>query len=416
VSNSTESAPWTLLHSRLLRRERIRALAIILAGCLWGVCVLDYATPGIFDRAGNIKFQDFLPLYVSSRLIAQGHADQLYDPPVIAGAIQAVVGRRPQLRLPYLYGPQVGLLFVPLAKLSFPAAARIWVSVSVLVYFICIYAVWNCCTSLRLYREMVLLAAVAFPPLFAFLLRGQTSALALACFTAAFLALKKEHRGLSGFALGFLFFKPQFLVAIPLLLLLAHAWKILAGVVLSAGAQLAFTRLYFGPTVVHAYLDMLRHSSRWTDIAELSLAPIQMHSLRSFFSLLIPSPAIAFTPYVLSSICVAWLASRVWQSESAVSVRFPALILAAVLINPHLFVYDLLVLAPAFLLLTDWSLENPHHPAKPSLDVLLYLAFLLPLFGPLAHWTHLQLSVIVFAALLWTLRRLQISEVPIPSR
>jgi hypothetical protein len=75
-----------------------------------------------------------------------------------------------------------------------------------------------------------------------------------------------------------------------------------------------------------------------------------------------------------------------------------------------------LALAPAFLLLTDWSLDNPLHSAKPALDVLLYLAFLLPLFGALAYWTHLQLSVVVFAALLGTLRRLQLSEEPILSR
>jgi hypothetical protein len=36
----------------------------------------------------------------------------------------------------------------------------------------------------------------------------------------------------------------------------------------------------------------------------------------------------------------------------------------------------------------------------------LYLAFLLPLFGPLAYWTHLQLSVVVFAAILWNLYRI----------
>ena len=66
----------------------------------------------------------------------------------------------------------------------------------------------------------------------------------------------------------------------------------------------------------------------------------------------------------------------------------------------------LLALAPAFLLLSDWSLNNVRHPAKPSLDVLLYLAFLLPLFGPLAHWTHLQLSVVVFVAMLWSLYRI----------
>ena len=165
--------------------------------------------------------------------------------------------------------------------------------------------------------------------------------------------------------------------------------------------------------MVHNYFTMLRHTARWIDTAELSLAPIQMHSLRSFFSLLIPSPAIAFALYVLSSICVVWLASQVWKSQSPLALRFSALTLAAVLLNPHLFVYDLLFLVPAFLLLTDWSLKNSQHPAKPALDVLLYLAFLLPLFGPLARWTHLQLSVIAFAALLHTLRRLQTSEVPI---
>ena len=54
MSNSTESALWTFLHSRLLGGQRIRAMAIILVFCLWSVCLVDYAKPGIFDRAGNI--------------------------------------------------------------------------------------------------------------------------------------------------------------------------------------------------------------------------------------------------------------------------------------------------------------------------------------------------------------------------
>jgi len=75
-------------------------------------------------------------------------------------------------------------------------------------------------------------------------------------------------------------------------------------------------------------------------------------------------------------------------------------------VNPHIYIYDLLALAPALLLLADWSIHNADDAHKPALVVLLYLAFLLPLFGPLAHWTHLQLSVIVFALLLWTLRQM----------
>jgi hypothetical protein len=81
---------------------------------------------------------------------------------------------------------------------------------------------------------------------------------------------------------------------------------------------------------------------------------------------------------------------------------------AAVLINPHLFVYDLLVLAPALLMLVDWSLSAEHSSSNPVLHVLLYLAFVLPLMGPLSRWTHVQLSVIAFALILALLYRLSI--------
>ena len=62
--------------SAWLTPRRIRAQAIVLALCLWGVCAVDYATPGIFDRAGNIKFQDFIQFPISARLIAQGRASR----------------------------------------------------------------------------------------------------------------------------------------------------------------------------------------------------------------------------------------------------------------------------------------------------------------------------------------------------
>jgi Glycosyltransferase family 87 len=430
VTTQEAGPAWVSSLSACLTQRRILAHAVILVLCLWGVCAVDFATPGTFDRADNIKFQDFLSFYSSGTLIAQGRAADLYNEPLRHAEMLAIV--RPidvayetalpptahtptNVRIPNLYGPQVAIVFVPLARLSFLIAAQIWVAITLLIYFVCIYAIWRCCPNLLPHGKMIALAAIAFPPLFHVFVRGQISALVLACLTAGFLALQADRLWLAGVALGFLAFKPQFLVAIPLILLLAHAWKIFGGVILSGAAQLAFTRLYFGPTVVHAYFTMLRHTARWIDTAELSLAPIQMHSLRSFFSLLIPSPAIASALYVLSSICVVWLASRVWKSQSPIALRFSALTLAAALVNPHLFIYDLLVLAPVFLLLTDWTLKNSQHPAKPTLDVLLYLAFLLPLFGPLARWTHLQLSVIAFAALLHTLRRLQSSEVPIPS-
>jgi hypothetical protein len=296
-------------------------------------------------------------------------------------------------------------MFVPLASLSFPAAARIWVVFGLLVYFACIYAIWRRCRALRPYSRIVTIAAVAFPPLFHFFVRGQNSVIVLAFFTAAFLALRADRRWLAGIVLGFLAFKPQFLIAIPLILVVAHAWKIFAGLAMSAVVQLAFARAYFGTAVMQAYFDTLQHTSRWITTAEANIAPIQMHSLRSFWSLLIPLPTVALVLYVLSSICVVWIASVIWNSVPEMALRFSALTLAAVLVNPHLFVYDLLVLAPVVLLVTDWTLAHNQHPASPALRLLIYLSFLLPLFGPISRWTHVQLSVIVFIALLLVLFR-----------
>ena len=396
---------------RWITLARIRALAVILVFCLWSVCLVDYVTPGLFDRAGNIKFQDFLQFPISARLIASGHADQLYDDQVLAREIRAVVGRDTGVYLQYFYGPQVALPFIPLASLPFLMQAAIWVALSLLMYFGCIYLIWKRCAALRPYRALVALCALAYPPLFHFFVRGQLSALLLVCFTAAYLAFFSRRDFLAGLALGFLAFKPQFLVAIPLILLLAKAWKVFAGVVISAAAQLALTSVYFGHSVMQAYSARLLQSAGHPRSTELIFSSIQMHSLESFWELLIPWPPAVLVLYLLSSFAVIGIAAAVWKSSIHLPLRFSALLLAAVLVNPHLYIYDLLALAPAFLLLTDWSLKNSHHPANPALDLLLYLAFLLPLFGPLAHWTHLQLSVIAFAALLQTLRRLQISEV-----
>ena len=83
-------------------------------------------------------------------------------------------------------------------------------------------------------------------------------------------------------------------------------------------------------------------------------------------------------------------------------IKFAVLLLASVLVSPHLTVYDLVILAPAILLASDWVLGSAA-PERATVGVLLYLCYVLPLFGPVSHWTHLQLSVPAMAALFWTL-------------
>ena len=396
---------WIAWSQKWLTPRRIRAQAFVLALCLWGVCAVDYATPGIFDRAGNIKFQDFLQFPIAAHLIASGRTGDLYSDRALADGIRAIVGLDTTVFLQYFYGPQVALPFIPLAGLPFLAHATIWIAFSLLLYSACIYLLWKSCASLSSYGGFVALCAIAYPPLFHFFVRGQLSAAVLACVTLSYFAFHARREWRAGIALGLLAFKPQFLVAIPLVLLLVHAWKAFAGVAISSAAQMAFSWLYFGPAVMRAYFARLLHSAGSPGTTELSLSPIQMHSLHTLWELLIPWPRAATALYILSSLAVIWMTAAIWKSSSALTIRFSALLLAAVLVNPHLYVYDLLALAPALLLLADWALSNAQHPSTPVLYLLLYLAFILPLFGPLARWTHVQLSVIAFVALMWALYR-----------
>jgi len=387
--------------AKWLTPRRIRAHAIMLALCLWSVCAIDYATPGLFDRAGNIKFQDFLPFYISAQMIVQGHTADLYNQQTQAEQVQAIVGRPTSVRVPYLYGPQVALIFTPFMRFSFPTAARVWVALNLFLFAICIYLIWKRCPNLSPYPGTVALGAVAFPALFHFFVRGQNSVLLLACFAVAYLAFRIQREWLAGFVLGLLIFKPQLLVAVPFVLLLARAWKPLLALILSASAQLAFACVYFGASTMNSYFDLLLHPSHWLGTAELPLSAVQMHSLRAFSILLIPWPQAAFAFYAVTAVAAIILASRVWTRSPSLALRFSALSFAAVLVNPHLFIYDLLVLAPAILVLADWISIN----TQAVFRLLLYLSVILPLFGPLSRWTHLQLSVLAFAALLFCLWR-----------
>ena len=399
------SAPLTVQIARLLTLRRVRAHALILALCLWGVCAIDYANRGLYDRAGNLKFQDFLQFPISAHLIAQGHANDLYNSEVLAEAIRQITGRT-NIDLKYFYGPQVALPFTLLDGLPFLTQAEIWVGLSLVVYLACVYFISKSCRRISSNGKLVGLCALAYPPVFHFFTRGQLSAAAILCVALAYLSFRAGHAWLAGLALGCLAFKPQFLVAIPLILLLAKAWNAFAGVAISAAAQLAFGYAYFGDSVMRAYFSMLLHSAGHPGSTELKFSATQMHSLYSFWELLIPWPTGIWITYFISSLIVIALATRIWRSPSPLSLRFSALLLAAVLFNPHIYIYDLLILAPMFLLVTEWSIENADDLSTSALRVFLYLSFILLLFGPLARWTHVQLSVMVFASLLWTLDRI----------
>jgi glycosyl transferase family 87 len=370
---------------------------------LWTFYAVDMSTPGLRDRNGLIKGTDFLHFYTLGTIALQKRGDLLYNMQAQAFLLQRVVPQAAGNSYVPLYGPQVSLLFAPLATMSYPAALTIWILLNTVIYGTCFYLVWKRCPNLHNESWTVLIVALAFPGFFHVIAWGQTSALALLCFTLAFLALSRNRPYLAGLAIGSLIFKPQLGLAAAVIFLLAPEWKLISAGILAALAQLSIGGLYYGTAVIKEYLRALIHIR--DVLPMLEPRPYQMHSLRGFWSLLIPWTVPAFALYIVTSVALLVVAARCWRSNAALGLRYSALLLATVLVSPHLTVYDLLILAPAFLLLTDWALRPIAASSAPTVRILLYLCYPLFLLGQLTQHTHLQISVIIMAGLLLLIDR-----------
>jgi glycosyl transferase family 87 len=400
-----EPNPGTWLTAR-----RLRAHGTILVLCLWSFYAWNLATPGLRDRNGNLKGTDFLHLYTLGSLAIAHRGSDLYDMTAQAALAAQRVPQAAGVRYLPLYPPQVSLLFAPLAYLPYGWALISWWGCSALVYAVCCYSLWRACPNLRDYGRLVLLLAAGFPAFFHLIAWGQTSALALACFTVAFFQLRSRRELLAGLVLGCLIFKPQLGLAAAVVFLTIGAWKIVAGAVISAAAQIGVGILYYG---MNPFLRWMREMRTVPAILPLlEPKPYQTHCLRTFWTLLIPWQRFSLGLYFLSAVAVLGLTIVCWRRGQSVplALKYSSLLLATVLVAPHLTVYDLVILAPAFLLLADWLVDRTAGISRQRLGSLLYLVYMLPLLGPFARWTHVQLSVLAMAATVYVIWRMIVAS------
>ena len=361
----------------------------------------NLATPGLRDRNGHLKGTDFLHLYTLGSLAVAHRGADLYDMNAQAALAVQRVPEAAGIRYLPLYPPQVSIVFAPLAHLSYGWALILWWGGSAAVYAICCYSVWRACPNLRDHGGLVALLAVAYPAFFHLIAWGQTSAAALACFTLMFFLLRDRREFLAGLVLGCLIFKPQLGLAAAVVFVSTGAWKTVLGAALSAAGQLSVGVPYYGVESLRHWVRVLLHVQAVLPLLEPK--PYQTHSLRTFWSMLVPWPAFSFSLYVVSAVVVLGLTTACWQRSQAVplSLRYSTLLLASVLVAPHLTVYDLVILAPAFILLAEWLIGQRVTSSTWWMGTLLYLAYMLPLLGPLTRWTHVQLSVLAMAGTLY---------------
>jgi hypothetical protein len=415
-------------HARIRRQLALIPVYIWLAYG-WTDLVL-HLPKGVLGFDGPVT-RDFVQFYIPGTLANEGNARALYDidawPPIVARVIPGASSAR----YPPVYGPQVAVFFSPLARLPYIPAMLLWMAVTFVAYLACGHVLWKACPRLREHRATTALLLVAAPALHFALTFAQISAIALACVTAAFLALRANRPLLAGIAIGSLAYKPQLGLAFAFVFVAAGEWRVVLGAILAAALQFAGAAAFWNLSVLR---DYVRSLVQLLPAIPTEFEPFRfhMHSWMSFFDLMGLPQRVAIAGYAIATAITLVLALVCWRARGPLALRYSALLVATVLVNPHMYVYDLVVLTPAFLLLSDWAVAQRHRPIVqifPRLPIaavkqascggvllaLLYFVYFSPLFSTLAQTSGIQLSVLalgLLALLLWAYIRAGRSVVP----
>jgi hypothetical protein len=377
-------------------RTKIRTQLCLLGLVLWTVTIVSVATPTAMMRTGQIKGTDFVHFYTLARLGAAHRADLFAD----AGAqrtiqLQAVPESKSDW-FPPAYGPQVTVALTPLGWLNYPQALLAWLLFSTCTYLAVTAILVRRTQVLRSYEALALLAAASNPAFWTLFLHGQLSVVGLAIVAAAYVALRSGRETLAGACLGLLAYKPPLAVPIMAMLFLARAWRSLGAAAAVGGAQVLAAVPFVGLDGMITYWHLLLDSPRLATL--LTAKPAQMHSLRAFWLLLLPGSTAGVALYAVCAAVAIAAGAVAWRRAENPSTRMAALLIAMVLAAPHLYVYDLVLLTPVWIWMTDWCLGEP--ALRQRFRWVLYLGFIAPILPTVTQTTLVQLSVVCLSIML----------------
>jgi alpha-1,2-mannosyltransferase len=290
---------------------------------------------------------------------------------------------------------------MPFTGWSYQPALLLWSILTIVLYGVIVWSAWRRVAGQLSDRGLVIAAAAAFPPFWALVVYGQITVLVLAAFWLGWLALEHGRPYLAGVAFGLLALKPQFGIPLAAVVLACGEWRMLAGAVSSIAAQTALVWFVLGSSAFGAFAATMRFALTHADLLESK--PFMSHSLRAVTRIL---PDWMGVPLwgALAAV-VLWYTVRVWKSEAPVRVRLGVVILASLLVNPHVIVYDVTLLALPLLWFGAYMLDAEERRAHaPAFGVLVYWLFV-ALFIPTAAVIGVQMSVPLMMVLLMFMSR-----------
>ncbi len=325
---------------------------------------------------------DFVQFY-SAALLTRANPEKLYDPEAQKQIQEHFSpGARRGIFWPYLHAPFFTILLMPLRDFSYVGAYWIWTGFTVFLSCLSVAMMIRFDPHRRPPLTSGLAVMYAAPVLYWLISTGQTAAVALFVWTLAFILIKQGRLFWSGFVLGFLSYRAQYLVVVLPLLAVRRMWAGLFGAAASGFLLVLVGGLIFSFESYGAYVQAVAEQSR--RIVTLAQPLSHYVTLFGFFRELLPHFWAVATTAVAALLVIYWL-WRLWRDflppdSGAFDLQWSMLMVATILLMHHGFVYDLILLALPILLLYPYGTElSPY--CKLFLLLLYFVPYLMLIFA-----------------------------------
>jgi len=376
-----------------LRYHEARMHAVVLAVVGWLlVVVVVSAGRGNRSLVGSLKWADFVHFYTLGDAARTRSTAVLYDQTVQHARQAALVPESEDDHFIPVYGPQTALLFAPFSLLSYFLAGLLWALLTLAVYVWAVWLSWRPARNVLPDRFFVFVASLASPPLWFLSVYGQSTAFVIAAFASAWWALEHSRRFAAGLMLSLLAIKPQFGLVLAVVAPFAYEGQILAGIAVGMAVQALAVIAVFGGSALAMYAQALRGLPAVARLLEPTA--FRMHSLRALTHLAGERGDV--TLWAIGSLVIVLVTVRVWRQPAPWRVRFGILVLASALVNPHLAIYDVAVIALPIIWIGGWLLEEGSDTTWYWQRVYFIAAALLI---PTAAFLRIQLSAILMLEL-----------------
>jgi len=312
---------------------------------------------------------DFIAFYAIAQTVLHHHTQSLYSAsqltPLQRQIVPHAIGASGYM--PYLNPPFLAVLLAPLALLHITAARLVWSGINLVC---ACFVVFQFTRPLKSWQRLTagLLLLSTFP-MYQALVEGQISAIVLLGGCLAYLGIKHGHEYWGEAALVLLWILPQFGVFALIGLVLRQKWKLLVGWCVSSAVLIFGTLPFTGLKLYTHYVQVLASvtGDHFTNMSTSTLltwrgALETTMGLNGFYSSIIGqshtlATNLLYGVSVASLIALlvwAWLGIRRQPSGKPALYLYIAAILSALLIDPHLFAQDIVMvymIIPALCLL-----------------------------------------------------------------